>query len=691
MEMPAASRNEMGMEVQELNKTLMIFRQIEPLLYTIGRSHGCGDEEIARILFNCIFTLHDQKKKHALEKDRNALIALFMKECRGTARPVEGDEFPSVISRMNESEREAILLVYGAGLSLAAASSVMKKPEDEVKEDLFRGTRFIREHPDVEGCPEYHRLYVDYLERSIERTEKVAFEMHIHQCPGCQEDLATFQETLLELREFFEQSHVPEGFRLKLDGLIDTELETRKKKNKKRKRTGIIALVAAFLLLFTGFMTDGFASIYYTYADWKNDEDPLLREFYQSGIGERLNLTAENNGVKITIKTAIADEIQTLVYYEIEDMEKDRRLMVDTENGFTIENQIDFLNGEGRGIFMEEGKSEEGNGGKTNVYEGTFSLPPIVDDTKDAVIKLNLNQLISVPPDMNTPFDIYELNSEGLEMTRGDWSFDIPVEKHESKVMKLKQGIEVEGLPVRLDELIIAPTTTALKYSIPEGEEEEPASPTFQLIFNSIKTREGAALVNWYSWPVYLENDNDSWSSYQQNFTSLYFDELEEPELVFSSLQMHVPERLEFKIDPTKPFPQVHEYGGGSIVVEEPPKDRPWEVTMNMPVTDKRDFDSIYIQSREESEGGGDIWNDGEIKTVYVDRDGKEVEEGDWDFKEIREGNYPRSLSVKQTFKLTKQGEPDPELRPTVFEIDGYDKDVFLDNSIPLELKKSER
>ncbi|MHC8521172.1 hypothetical protein ACPJHQ_07360 [Rossellomorea sp. H39__3] len=62
MEMPAASRNEMGMEVQELNKTLMIFRQIEPLLYTIGRSHGCGDEEIARILFNCIFTLHDKKR-----------------------------------------------------------------------------------------------------------------------------------------------------------------------------------------------------------------------------------------------------------------------------------------------------------------------------------------------------------------------------------------------------------------------------------------------------------------------------------------------------------------------------------------------------------------------------------------------------------------------------------------------------
>ncbi|KQU63641.1 hypothetical protein ASG66_04355 [Bacillus sp. Leaf406] len=691
MEMPTASRHEMGMEVQELTKTLMIFQQMEPLLYTIGRSYGCGDEEIARILFNCIFTLHDQKKKHGGEKDRTGLIALFMKECRGIARPVEGDEFPSVISRLSESEREAVLLVYGAGLSLAAASSVMKNPEDGVKESLFRGIRFIRNHPGGTGCPEYHRLYVDYLERSIERTEKVAFEMHIHQCPGCQEDLATFQETLLELREFFERSHVPEGFRLKLDGLIDTELETRKKKNNKRKRTGIIALVVAFLLLFTGFMTDGFASIYYTYADWKNDEDPLLREFYQSGIGERLNLTAEDNGVKITIKTAIADEIQTLVYYEIEDMEKDRRLMVDTENGFTIENQIDFLNGEGRGIFMEEGKNEEGNGGKTNVYEGTFSLPPIVDDTKDAFIKLNLNQLISVPPDMSTPFDIYELNSEGLEMTSGDWSFDIPVEKHESKVMKLKQGIEVEGLPVRLDELIIAPTTTALKYSIPEGEEEEPALPTFQLLFNSIKTREGAALVNWYSWPVYLENDNDSWGSYQQNFTSLYFDELEEPELVLSSLQVHVPERFEFKIDPAKSFPQVHEYGGGTIVVEEPPKDRPWEVSMNMPVTDKRDFDSIYIQSREESEGGGDIWNDGEIKTIYVDRDGKEVEEGEWDFKEIREGNYPRSLSVKQTFKLTKQGEPDPELRPTEFEIDGYDKDVFLDNSIPLELKKSER
>lgn len=685
MEMPAASRNEMGMEVQELNKTLMIFRQIEPLLYAIGRSHGCGDEVIARILFNCIFTLHDQKKKHGREKDRHALIALFMKECRGIARPVEGEEFPSVISRMNESEREAVLLVYGAGLSIGDVSSVMKKPEDEVKEDLLRGIRFIRKHPDVEGCPEYHRLYVDYLERSIERTEKVAFEMHIHQCPGCQEDLATFQETLLELREFFEQSHVPEGFRLKLDGLIDTEMEKRKKKNKKRKRTGIIALVAAFLLLFTGFMTDGFASIYYTYADWKNDEDPLLREFYQSGIGERLNLTAEDNGVKITIKTAIADEIQTLVYYEIEDMEKDRRLMVDTENGFTIENQFDVLAGEDRGVYIDEGEMTPKE--ETHVQKGTLSLPTVADDVKDAVVKLTFSQLITMSSDMKTPFDIYTVNSEGLELTQGEWSFEIPVEKQESRVMKLDQEIEVEGLPVRLDELIIAPTTTGLLYSLREDEREEDLS-SYYLLFDSIKIKDGRSLANWFSGrSVYHEDRSDGWSAYRQYFKSLYFEKLTDPEVVFSTLQMHVPEKLKFHIDSTKSFPQVHEYGGGTIVVEEPPKDHPSEVTMTMPLTNERNFDTVYIRSKEESEGEGDIWNDGEMETIYVDRDGKEISEEDWIYEEIWEGNYPRALSVKQTFKLTKHGEPAPDLIPTEFIIDGYEKTVFLDQSVPLKFK----
>ncbi|UKS66455.1 DUF4179 domain-containing protein [Rossellomorea marisflavi] len=685
MEMPAASRNEMGMEVQELNKTLMIFRQIEPLLYAIGRSHGCGDEEIARILFNCIFTLHDQKKKHGREKDRHALITLFMKECRGIARPVEGQEFPSVISRMNESEREAVLLVYGAGLSIGDVSSVMKKPEDEVKEDLLRGIRFIRKHPDVEGCPEYHRLYVDYLERSIERTEKVAFEMHIHQCPGCQEDLATFQETLLELREFFERSHVPEGFRLKLDGLIDTELETRKKKNNKRKRTGIIALVAAFLLLFTGFITDGFASIYYTYADWKNDEDPLLREFYQSGIGERLNLTAEDNGVKITIKTAIADEIQTLVYYEIEDMEKDRRLMVDTENGFSLVNQIDFQD-EGGSFYLEEGKSEEGNEEERNIHKGSFSLPPIVDDVENPLIKLSFTQLITMSPDMKSTMEVYATNAiEEMERTGGDWEFEIPVEKQESRVMKLGQEIEVEGLPVRLDEVIIAPTTTALTYSIREGQEEP--SSIFHLLFDSIKTKEKAASLNWLSWPTFLEDYNDGWSAYRQNFDSLYFEELKEPELVFSTLQMHVSEQLKFKIDFTKPFPQVHEYGGGTILVEEPPKDRPGEVTMKMPLTDNRDFDTVSIMSKEEFEGEGDFRNDGEMESVYLDRNGKEFQEEDWDYEEVMKGNYPRSLTVKQSFKMFKQGKPAPDLIPTEFIIDGYEKTVFLDQSVPLKFK----
>ncbi|MHC8521174.1 hypothetical protein ACPJHQ_07370 [Rossellomorea sp. H39__3] len=121
--------------------------------------------------------------------------------------------------------------------------------------------------------------------------------------------------------------------------------------------------------------------------------------------------------------------------------------------------------------------------------------------------------------------------------------------------------------------------------------------------------------------------------------------------------------------------------------MEEPPKDRPGEVTMKMPLTDSRDFDTVSIMSKEESEGSGDFRNDGEMESVYLDRNGKEFEEEDWDYEEVMKGNYPRSLTVKQSFKMFKQGKPAPDLIPTEFIIDGYEKTVFLDQSVPLKFK----
>ncbi|MFP3472052.1 hypothetical protein R0J90_18555, partial [Micrococcus sp. SIMBA_144] len=59
------------------------------------------------------------------------------------------------------------------------------------------------------GCANYQKDYLDYLGKSMERPDKVEFEIHIYHCPECQEDLASFQEVTLALTGLAEGEHAP--------------------------------------------------------------------------------------------------------------------------------------------------------------------------------------------------------------------------------------------------------------------------------------------------------------------------------------------------------------------------------------------------------------------------------------------------------------------------------------------------
>src|SRR5690606_26820946 len=100
-------------------------------------------------------------------------------------------------------------------------------------------------------------------------------------------------------------------------------------KKKKRKRMGLISAGVVSIFLCTGFFTGAFSKIYYSLTE----ENVELRVFLQEGLGERLGLEAESDGVIIRIKSVIADEIQTLIFYEIEDTQDNGQYMINIDDG----------------------------------------------------------------------------------------------------------------------------------------------------------------------------------------------------------------------------------------------------------------------------------------------------------------------------------------------------------------------
>ena len=133
--------------------------------------------------------------------------------------------------------------------------------------------------------------------------------------------------------------HVPSSIMENVKARLAEKEKIRQQKNKKRIRIGLVFAGVFALLIGIEFFTGAFSKPYYTWTE----ENQELRAYLQQDLGERLNLKAESNGVKIRIKSAIADDIQTLIFYEIEDTNEDNQLMMSYGDGVFVENEREIM------------------------------------------------------------------------------------------------------------------------------------------------------------------------------------------------------------------------------------------------------------------------------------------------------------------------------------------------------------
>ena len=80
------------------------------------------------------------------------------------------------IYQLQDGEKEALILTYVAGFSLEESAQILEVSTGKMKELLFSGVQSVRRHlygSDYNGCKEYHKQYIDYLEKSMERPEKI--------------------------------------------------------------------------------------------------------------------------------------------------------------------------------------------------------------------------------------------------------------------------------------------------------------------------------------------------------------------------------------------------------------------------------------------------------------------------------------------------------------------------------------
>ncbi|WP_442598847.1 DUF4179 domain-containing protein [Neobacillus sp. D3-1R] len=526
------------------------------------------------------------------------------------------------------------------------------------------------------NCNAIQESLVDLLEGNLSEKNRQEVEKHLQQCGSCQEDWRKIQEVISILYHENESIEVPDQFMKN----VKHKVESTQKKNKKLfKKQATMGLVAGLLLTFfvgTAFATNGFTSVMDWWQDLSHKENEKIEKNVQHGLTENLNLVSESNGVKVKVTNVVADDIQTLIYYEIEDTLNENNYMINFNDDFEIVNQAqiwkDSEESPIRSHFKLYSDSE-------NVFRGRLALAPL--SVAKGSIQLELKKLEKVA-NSSTNNEFYKSIPTGQnEFIDGEWSFTIPVKKHDVIVHELNIETQVEGNPVVIEKLTIAPTVTMLSYRYKSGD------PMKKLNYIQISSLE-ANIKDYVNDRLGIQtgytgvgSGKNGWISTEAMFDSLYLEQPKEIQIQFGSVGYTIEDHQQYKVDMTKKFPQTFEYLGNEISIEEIKIGHPTQILLKEALSSKRNYEVLNVKFyNKDGHGSGGS----SINGFYVDKDGSTYKYEDY-FYRLNSINQPRFFSSEHHIEMVSEDKEDIFI-PVQFDIEGYTKTSFSDKKVKISL-----
>jgi RNA polymerase sigma factor (sigma-70 family) len=669
------------------------FEQHKQSFYILGWTYLINQQQMEDLFYRAIIKVHKEwpriKSKTSFEME---VTSIFIHTCRElyNDRSLQASEESEprqdvfkALDQLKENEKEALVLTHVKGFSHEESAHLLHVSVEKMKELLFSGIQSLRNEmkygSTFNGCKGYHKDYIDYLERTLDRSKKIDLEVHIYHCPNCQEDLATFQDVMLtmsDLTDRMEDLHVPSGFMENVKARLAEDEKRRQQKNKKRKRMGLVLASAFAFVLGIGFFTGAFTNLYYTWTE----EDLEIRAFLQQDLGERLDLVAESSGVKIKIKSAIADDIQTLVFYEIEDTEEDNQYMMNFHDGVMVENQREIMSNEGYSMYYPPDLEEDVETEEKNVFKGKISLLPLKTD--NGTIKLKITKLLKLvrASSERNDFRAYE----NPEYETGEWIFEIPVTKKPSTEYALDEETEIEGIPVRFDKLTVAPTATILQYGI---NTEQTKKRIDMLNFDNLEVNTKKLKADIYSRSFVDSQQDMNWYTFAIRFDPLFGEKPKEVNVQIESVHLAFEDLKTIELDASREYPQTFEYAGSTISIDKVEVGQPSTVVISNHDIENRAYEMLHFNIVGEDENQNQH-SSMEMNTegVLIDKNGIEYDMNETPFA-YEKIERPRYFITVQRMKLYNNN-PEEKVIPKRLDLYGYNSIKYLDDVVKISLKQ---
>ncbi|MCL7748672.1 DUF4179 domain-containing protein [Halalkalibacter alkaliphilus] len=523
------------------------------------------------------------------------------------------------------------------------------------------------------SCKYCESHLIDYIDNKLDAKELKQMEEHLNKSDDCRSEYHAILQVTSSLARESQHINVPADL---MEGVREKGKRTKRKRfSFYRPGAWAAAIVLSFLFISTAVATNGFNDVLDWWKHITEVQQQRVDQNINHGLGERVNMEELSNNVKVTITDVVADDLQTHIYYEIEDLSREQHYMLDYFGGTKIrsanENWKDdhYQENELRSHMRLYSEQDY-------VVKGRIGITPLA--VEEGTISLQLSELEKVPSLFEEGKSQEIVPIEERELYAGDWEFDIPIKKHSAIVKDLNVETEIDGKSVTFSKLTIAPTVTTLQYQFNNSGRDE------QILQYRIKGIIGDGVL--------YEPDNFSVggagsTSYGPSYVEVGFESmyLSQPDVIQimiegSHVEVNDNKHFIFDFDQNETF----EYLDTTITIEDIELGNPTTFELKEEFQPNREYESLFISYLNDNNQPG-FASSSNGTGFIMDAAGKVYDLEEYFFR-IKELDQPRFFTTGSS--VTVYGDDDVEIvKPTGFEINGYTKTKFFDQVVEIDLR----
>lgn len=452
-----------------------------------------------------------------------------------------------------------------------------------------------------------------------------------------------------------------------------TEAQIKKKKRKQRIFTSVVSFLFFMAILISSI---GITELEVKWKAWTAET---------VGFGENVYVTAVDQDIEITVTHVAADDLQTILFYEIRHLEDQYHYNVDFHyDMFEVLERYDRDKWDTDHFnFYSTPRTFSRLVDEDRVSEGRLFLPPLKNEEDTITVRFNTIELI------NKEIEFWQRQNPGnITQIQGEWELTVPVKKYEPIIIDIDQTITVDVYEFNLQTLEVRPTGTFLDYQI------EPIFDGERYFYQNLYFSNIQADGKLYEQDFYLENwrnnrnRHDQWV-YTHSFEAIYYDLPDEIEVGFDRLVSHQDYQFEIAID-YENLPMEFEFLDTTITISEVKLGNPFVIVLQEEVDENRSYDSFNFDFYYDfHESNNEVVNYGwgiSSEGVYMDREGNKYN----DFEEVMKLDNPynfRYLTTQQKIEIYfHDDDVDESLFPEKIMIRGFSKSHMIDERINISL-----